>query len=400
MREFLNTRAVTWLRAGAFWTAVLLVVPNCSFDPSGLGFSSNLDKGSFPRNDLILCDIERPEGRHCSTEDERARGIRLSEAAIALAEGRTSDVALDDSEAALAECGGQPKAIYFQGPFPQGFPVCLDCATAIGTAEQPTVTVACRRQCYDLFGTVDGEGNIIPTVPPLPATVTFCDANSRPSTSFADNACFLGACDAGAVREDFIDPRSIPEPVVWTDLIGTTAGGAEGNNLSRTAPFTGAFDAGAVSTQWVTEGDAYLEFSASAANQSHLVGFTEIAAACPPPCTDTDPNFTSIDFTLGLGDDGRIRIFDLGSAQPGPDINSTFGTYAAGERFRVLLRDRGNGTAEVTFTRVVGTCVPGSPCTQTLLYTHSRTANYPLRIDTSLFELGATITDVRIVRIR
>lgn len=400
MRGLLTSRAAEQVRAGAFWTAVLLVVPNCGFEGSGPDPTSNFDYGATPHGDVIFCDIERPSGRHCSTAAERARGIRLSEAAVALAEGRSSDVALDDSPAALASCSGQPVAISYQGPFPQGFAVCLNCS-AIGTMSQPNVTAACQKRCLDFFGTVDAEGDLLPDIPPHPDTVTFCDGVSGPSTNTPNALCFVNdACADGRVLDAFRDPRRLAESVIWRDLIGVTTSGTQSNNLSRSAPFTGNFDAGAVSEQWVTRGDAYVEFSASQPNQSHLIGFTEIPATCPFPCTDTDANFTTIDFTLGLGDDGRIRLWDQGTDIVGPDINGTFGVYAAGQRFRVHLRDNGDGTATVTARRVDGTCVPGSPCAQTTLHTFVRRAQYPVRVDTSLFELGATFTDVRIVRIR
>jgi hypothetical protein len=164
MHAFLIAR-LRPLSAVAFWVSELLVLPNCSFDPPEAA-PANLSKGATPHNDLIMCDIEKLVMHPCSSAAERARGIRLSEAAIALVEGRTSDVALDDSESARADCGGEPKAVYFQGPFPQGFAICLNCGDAIGTASQPDVTTACQKQCYDFFGTIDSEGNIDPDIPP------------------------------------------------------------------------------------------------------------------------------------------------------------------------------------------------------------------------------------------
>lgn len=399
MRESLNTKRLGWVRAGAFWTAVLLVLPNCSFDPSGASSGSNLPKGSTPHNDLIFCDIERPAGRHCSDALERARGIRLSEAAVALAEGRSMDVGLDDSPEALARCGGEPEAVLFQGPFPQGFPVCLNCTTAIGTPETPTVTVACQKQCLDFFGTVDAEGDVSPDTTPSPELIAFCNAVSRSSTGLADS-CLVGFCDDGDLQDPFDDPRRTAEPVVWQDLIGVAAGGGAGNDLTRTAPFTGVHDAGAVSTQLIARGDAYVEFSASRADQSHIQGLSQIPATCPAPCPDTDPTFETISFATGLGDDGRIRVFETGVPVPGPDINGTFGLYAPGERFRVRLRDNGDGTASVRYTRLVGPCIAGTVCNEQDLHASTRLATYPLRVDTSLFDVGGTITDVRLVRIR
>lgn len=395
MRRFLKS-SVRLLKAGGFWAAVVLVLPNCAFNPGGLGQVTNFE-GGYPRTDAIFCDIERPLGRHCATDAELARGIRLSEAAIALAEGRSSDVALDDSADAIADCGG-PRAILFQGPFPDGFGVCVNCDDAIGAGgTYADVTTACQTRCLDFFGPIGEDGAVDPDVPPAPAVVDFCNAVSKASTNFPATGCFLGVCEEGMLRMDFVDPRRTPEPVSWGDLIGVTPEGAESNDLRRTAAeaLSPVWDAGAVSTQWITKGDAWLEFGTDP-GKSIVVGLTEIAAACAPPCTDTDPSDISIDFGLLVAFDGGVFVLENGALAPGP-----LATADAASRFRVRVRANADGTtAQIRYSIVIGPCTLGTVCNETELHTSTVTANYPLRVDSSLFHADARITNARLVRIR
>jgi hypothetical protein len=399
MREFLTTRVGGRLVHGWFWVSVLLVLPNCTFDPSGLGPATNLWRGVAPHNDLVFCDIEKPSGRHCATPEELARGIRLSEAAVALAEGRTSDIGLDDSEAALTRCSGVPETVQFQGPFPQGFAICLNCAGAFSIADQPDITAMCKNQCLDFFGTVDSEGVITPEFPPSPANVAFCAAVSRPSVNMPNDTCFLGGCNEGSVNPGFSDPRRIPEPVIWTDPIDVVSGGAEGNDLTRPGADNVAFDAGAVSEQHITKGDGWVEFSALQADLAHFAGLQEIAG-CPAPCTDSDPGFADITYAIFLRLDGRFYVYESGTQIDGPDLNGSWGTYTPSDRFRVRVRDNGNNTATISYSKLVGPCMVGTPCNQTVFYQHVGNASYPLRVDTSMRQMGAALTNVRILRIK
>src|SRR5438477_8708957 len=99
MRDCLKSSG-RWLSVGWFWALVLLVLPNCTFSPGGLGPTNNLYTGSAPHSSAIFCDIEK--GRHCATDADKAVGIRLASAAEALVAGQTSSIGLDDSPAALA----------------------------------------------------------------------------------------------------------------------------------------------------------------------------------------------------------------------------------------------------------------------------------------------------------
>jgi hypothetical protein len=155
----MSMRGVWRTRTGGgwvwFWAAALLVLPNCSLDTSVLP-RTRVVRGDLPRTSAIFCDIERPPGRRCATAADLASAIRLNDAAIALVAGRTSILGLDDSPAALGRCAGQPEVVQFQGPFPEGSSVCLNCGT-IGPSPAPHASNAdvCTAQCLDLFATDD-----------------------------------------------------------------------------------------------------------------------------------------------------------------------------------------------------------------------------------------------------
>ena len=63
--------------------------------------------------DVLFCDIQKVNGRHCASADERNTGIALTAAAEALVTGQTSSIGLDFSEAALGRCNGEPEAVEF-----------------------------------------------------------------------------------------------------------------------------------------------------------------------------------------------------------------------------------------------------------------------------------------------
>lgn len=385
-----------WPATGWFWVVALLTLPNCSFNVAGLpGLEPNFDPGDLPRSSGIFCDIERPDTRRCASSDDLMVGVRLSAGAVALATGQRSIIVIDESPAARARCGGQPEAFTAQGSFPDGDLLCLNCGV-IGTT-YADANAACVARCLDVFSPTG------PNVPPDPAAVAFCTAErAHASTNFLPlSACFANVCSEGGTRLDtFVDPRRAPEAVTWTDLIGVTA---LGNSLTRSAPETtpGAFDAGAASVQWVTRGDAYVEFSAAETNLSHVIGFAQIPDGCAFPCPDADPSLADISFAISLNRDGNFYLIEGGVLLMGPGVNGSFGTYTAGERFRVSLRDHADGTATVTYSRLVGACGVGVPCPETVFFTHTGgTPRYPFRVDASFRETAATLGDVRIVRIQ
>jgi hypothetical protein len=367
----------------SFWAAALLILPNCGFSTPGLPDINNFDPGTPPHTGAIFCDIER--ARRCATPEDLAMGTRLASAAVALVAGQPGTmIGIDDSPAALASCSGSPVAIVFEGSFPQGLPVCVNCGETIPII-YPDTDAACQVRCHDLFGAMAPDGSFRPTIPPTADTIAFCAANARASTNVPLNGCFEDACTtAGTLLLDFADPRRIPEPVDWINLNGVSAAGG---TLTRTAPTTGFSDAGASSSQLIAGGDAYLEFTATETNTARTAG---LSSGPPPPGGIT---FNDIDFGL------LLLLDEILVVENGPAV-SNFGLYAAGSKFRVKLRDNFDGTATVSYARITGPCVDGAPCNETVFHTSANPATYPVRVDAMFREQGGTITEARIARIR
>ena len=237
-----------------------------------------------------------------------------------------------------------------------------------------------------MFGTQGPDGSIFPNVPPTADTLAFCNTHAKVSTNFPLNACFEGACTMeGTLRLDFEDPRRIPEPVDWINLNGVSA---TGGTLTRSAPGTGQYDAGASSSQLIAGGDAYVEFTATGTDGARLLALS----SGPPPAGILTLNDIGFGTLVEFG--GLLFVFESGN------VVSSFGSYASGEKFRIKLRDNFNGTATVTYVRITGPCVDGTPCNETVFHTSTNPATYPVRVDALFREQGATITDARIVRIR
>ena len=382
---------------------VLAVLPGCgqllgTTDPEPPSATSpdlgnNLINGSYPRSGVVFCDIEKFQGRRCATPQDRARGLPLDRAAIALHTGARYDFALDFSAEATGQCNGEPQVVEFQNLFPDGTPVCVNCGDVLGPGKPyPDPDALCRAKCLDFFqGLPDANGNTKPTNPPTSLMLSFCGKAARASTNsvVATFGCFANTCN-----DLDTDKRRLPEPVIWTDHIGTTAAGAAANDLTRTADTTGAFDAGAASTQWITTGDGFVEFGVA---QNHYVGVTPIPEGCAAPCPDTKGDSASIGFALYIDNVGGVYISEGGQlVQNG----ISFGTAALGERFRVGVVSNRDGTANIIYSKLAGPCFPGAPCNVTVLHVSTAVPKYPFRVDTSLRDKTETITNVNLVRIR
>ena len=357
----------------AGWLAPLayLALPNCSFNPSGV---------LPPVRNGIYCDIERPGGRRCATATDLAMGIRRSEAALALVEGRTSHIVLDDSPAALAACSGQPQAVEYASDFPKGTPKCVNCADEVGPGKTfADERAACVAVCVELF----------------PGEDVACGEGSRLSTNAnapCGDAVFQDACLSSGMEDPaFQDPRRTPEPVEWRDLVLATPG-TPASSLVKTGPGTGAFDAGAASVQSLTGGDGYVEFTAVQVDTARACGLS--AGAGP----DTDATLDTIGFAVRLSPAGDVFIHENGVEQVSGQPNNVFATYATGDRIRVAFRDNFDDTATIVYSLIPASCV-GPTCVGMPLRTAGPAA-YPLRVDASLRTPGAVLDDVRLVRIK
>jgi hypothetical protein len=425
MYEYLHS-GCRMLRTGWFFAFVLLALPNCMLQTGGYceeaGTCPDPPKCEGPEcpdpkppvkefepgddaTSAIMCDIPKPLGEgevSCATQAEAddLSNISLTEAATALANGESKTFALDWSDGAKAACGGLPKKIEFFGAFPQGLTVCLNCGTKI-PAVYATPAKACIAKCKDL---INFGGGPIPDV----GTNAYCEANAKTATNFDKDTCYPGTCSNGGTPlppGSFTDPRLTPELVKWIDHIGTTGvvdPVANTNTLTRIAPTTGAdvpdFNAGAASAQVVKSGDGWIEFSAAENGLHHVVA---VRTSCDDPinCPDTDPGFLSIGFAINLHNNDTVYVLH-GDGTPNLTYEGPFGTYSVGERYRLKFTDNHDGTAALTFARVVGACQPGTVCTEDVFPTAAVSAAYPLRVDSTLQQQGATITNATLVRIQ
>ena len=149
--------------------------------------------------------------------------------------------------------------------------------------------------------------------------------------------------------------------VVWMNVVGATAAG---NALTKTAT-TAAWDAGAVSTKKVVSGEGYVEFSVPDTQHFRMAGFGN---------GDTDQSVADIAYAFYTQRGGGLRIYESGAPAPGQ------WTYEAGDRFRITVRG-----GAVKYWK-----------NQRLVRASTTAPQYPLLVDTTLFEAGASITAVRI----
>ena len=387
---------------------VLLALPRCVFHSGGLGGEPDdpppcegcpppppkdeFLPGSNP-TEAIFCDIPEPlaEGDDgCATQAEAddATNISLAEAATALANGEFKSFALDWSDPAA--CGGLPKKIKFFGDFPDGLRVCINCGERI-PVPYATLTKACIAKCTDLVN----QNGVIPDI----GASAYCEANVKLATNSDPDMCVPGACTSGGNPNlNWVDPRRQPEPVKWIDHIGTSDNGGT-NDLERTDPTTGTmtvdFNAGAASAQTIKSGDAWVEFAAGdGTDKVHVLGVRE-SCADPFNCPDLDPHIETVGYAIDLNSDGMVYVLEP-DPSGGPFLVQTTGlAYTLGERFRVRVTQNIDGTATISYSRLVGG-VDQAP----FHITTSSTPNYPLRVDTTFREQGARISDVTLVRIK
>ena len=152
---------------------------------------------------------------------------------------------------------------------------------------------------------------------------------------------------------------------LWTNASGVSVSGLHGTSLTKT---TGSgWDAGAASTASFS-GDGWMEFTATETNTDRIAGLN-----------NSDNNFTDadVDFGIWLKSDGTVAVLENGVNR------GSFGAYSAGQRFRVEVRQ---GVARY---RRDGNSI----------YTSTVTPTSPLRVDTSLEDVGATIENVTMGRL-
>src|SRR6185436_8137220 len=101
---------------------------------------------------------------------------------------------------------------------------------------------------------------------------------------------------------------------------------------------TPAFDAGAASTQTITRGDGYVEFTATETDKARILG---LSTGAPPDAVPTDAD---IRFGFRLSAGGHVLVSENGTLVTPPDANPNFwfGDYVSGDRLRITVTDNFN----------------------------------------------------------
>jgi hypothetical protein len=392
MRDVLKSRA-RWLQAGWILPLALLVLPNCGLDPTGFNAGEpplTFDAGDAPRTSAVMCDIPKPvrEADECASDAEILAFPSLSYAAIALAQGELTNNSIGLDYSSGSACGDKPKRVEFFGPFPHGLHVCLNCAQITqAPAVYADANAVCVAKCVDL---VIADGNV-----PEGGAQSYCEANAKVATNF-NEICYEDACtDGGMPKMPFDDPRRFQEPVKWDTLQGQAS--VMGDEL-RKLMNVGApddWDSGAASDQTIENGDAWVEFGVKEIGKSHVLGVSTGAI-------DTTPNLTDINFAVSLNNNNNVYILEDGAEDPS-EVIGPFGQYQPVDRFRIRIKDNNDGTATISAWRLKdpAACMPGMSCLEDHIATYTKSSlSYPLRINASFREDGATIKNVTVVRIQ
>ncbi|MDI3286908.1 peptidoglycan DD-metalloendopeptidase family protein [Polyangium sp. 15x6] len=167
----------------------------------------------------------------------------------------------------------------------------------------------------------------------------------------------------GAVTDEIVpEARRAPlgAAVFWQNIVEAEA---DGNLLRR--PNGAGWNAGASSTQSIVAGDGFVELSTGETDRDKMAGLSH---------GDDHQSFGDIDDAFYLRGDGAFDIYEQGYSQ------GTFGTYQPGDALRVEVHD---GVVRYRKNGLV-------------LHTSTTPPTYPLVLDTSLANAGATITQAQI----
>jgi hypothetical protein len=398
MRRFLQS-CPRWLQAGWLLPLVMLALPNCVLDVSPYPEDPPVfDPGSVPQTSAVMCDIPKYKpfnvDEDCATDKDIESIQAMSHAAIGLAEGAGSDssIALDYSADSTMKCGGKPRKITFHGSFPTGSTICLNCSQ-IGPEKYADPTAVCVAKCIDLtneYGPAPEEG-----------AQKYCEANARVATNFTDT-CYKGACFSATLPlEGYDDPRRHQEKVEWEVDPNSHAKAIDNSvgvsDMAPPPPPNGEFDSGAASTQTIERGDAWIEFEAKETGVSHVLG---VSSAGVPVQGLVLP---SISFALSLNyDDDHVYVLENGVPVQMPELDTLWvGQYEATKRFRVVITDKHDGTATISYVRLTeDDCKVGAPCLGTELARSETPISYPLRVFAMFRQRPAQLSDVTMVYIK
>jgi hypothetical protein len=133
-------------------------------------------------------------------------------------------------------------------------------------------------------------------------------------------------------------------------------------SLQKSAGCNGCADAGAVSTQAISSGGGYVEFTVSETTTERALGLSH---------GNTDTTIGDIDFALLLWPGGEMDVREGG-------VYRTDTTAATGDTFRIAIAG-----GKVTFSK-----------NGVVFYTSATAPTYPLLVDTSMLTASATLSKV------
>ena len=211
-----------------------------------------------------------------------------------------------------------------------------------GTIDDVRITVnGALAAAYDFEPAACGDGLADPG--------EVCDDGNTADGDCCNAACAGPGGGAGAC------------PAMWTALVNVSAAGG---NLTKYAGGT-AWNAGATSIGAIASGHGHVEFGTADTGTGKMLGLSN---------GNTDANYPDIDFAIYLKSTGAVEIYEKGT------FRAAFGTWTTADRFRVAVEGG-----------IVRYLKNGAP-----FYTSPNVPTYPLSVDTSLYESGATLTNVTI----
>jgi PKD repeat protein len=148
------------------------------------------------------------------------------------------------------------------------------------------------------------------------------------------------------------------EEVFWRNLVGVMA---TGSRLLKTGGV--GWNSGASSARRIASGDAFVEFGTAETNRSKILGLGN---------ADTNQTLAEVKFGILLNDTGGVQVYESNV------LRGSFGPYTATDRYSVLVR-----SGVVKYLR-----------NGAVFYTSKVAPSYPLIVDTSLYNNGATLTNV------
>jgi YD repeat-containing protein len=161
--------------------------------------------------------------------------------------------------------------------------------------------------------------------------------------------------------QEFTTPAPTPKNVVWTNVSSTIQ--VTGNSIQKVSGTSSWYEAGAVSSQMITAGDGYMEFTP---------GETITWRMCGLGNTDSSAYYGDIEYAFFVAGGGTLQIYESGN------LRGSFGTYAASDRLKVAVEG-----GVVNYYR-----------NGTLVYTSTVAPMYPLQVDTSLNTVNAGVYNV------